>query len=209
MPHNVILHVLIWCSLLLSTCITSSVSHLSTLMYATPFEQAWRNDGQKLTKKSLFLLSSSTPISVSHVSLLPALTVNFQGCGHLSQHIYNVEPDSDFRRALQDYVRSTSEWSNGSMGLEEHNEQAKRDVHGMFVYDIWHTDNNPAKKRRPRTPPNGVSDPIHLAMHILSVVPNSTATERIFSQFGIIHTKLRNRLSPDKVRKQALVKFDT
>ena len=43
-------------------------------------------------------------------------------------------------------------------------------------------------------------------MHILSIVPNSAATERIFSQFGVIHTKLRNRLDPEKVRKQALVK---
>lgn len=57
--------------------------------------------------------------------------------------------------------------------------------------------------------PNGVSGLIHLAMHILSIVPNSAATERIFSQFGVIHTKLRNRLDPEKVRKQALVKSDT
>jgi hypothetical protein len=46
-------------------------------------------------------------------------------------------------------------------------------------------------------------------MHILSIVPNSAATERIFSQFGVIHTKLRNRLDPEKVRKQALVKSNT
>lgn len=57
--------------------------------------------------------------------------------------------------------------------------------------------------------PNGVSGLIHLAMHVLSIVPNSAATERIFSQFGVIHTKLRNRLDPEKVRKQALVKSNT
>ncbi|OAX30679.1 hypothetical protein K503DRAFT_806888 [Rhizopogon vinicolor AM-OR11-026] len=37
---------------------------------------------------------------------------------------------------------------------------------------------------------NGISGLIHLAMHILSIVPNSAATERIFSQFGVIHTKI-------------------
>ncbi|OJA12312.1 hypothetical protein AZE42_12294, partial [Rhizopogon vesiculosus] len=54
-----------------------------------------------------------------------------------------------------------------------------------------------------------VSSLIHLAMHILSIVPNSAAMERILSQFGVIHNKVRNRLDPEKVRKQALVKSDT
>ncbi|OJA20178.1 hypothetical protein AZE42_13511 [Rhizopogon vesiculosus] len=57
--------------------------------------------------------------------------------------------------------------------------------------------------------PNCASGLIYLAMHILSIVPNSAATERILSQFGVIHTKLRNRLDPEKVRKQALVKYNT
>ena len=56
---------------------------------------------------------------------------------------------------------------------------------------------------------NGRSGFIQLAIHILSIVPNSAATERLFSQFGIIHTKLRNRLSVEKVRKQALIRSDT
>lgn len=45
-------------------------------------------------------------------------------------------------------------------------------------------------------------------MRILSIVPNSAATERLFSKFGIIHTKLRNRLSIEKVRKAAVVSMD-
>ncbi|OJA20746.1 hypothetical protein AZE42_12026 [Rhizopogon vesiculosus] len=46
-------------------------------------------------------------------------------------------------------------------------------------------------------------------MYILSIVPNSAATERIFNQFGVIHDKLRNRLDPEKVRKQTPVKSNT
>ena len=46
---------------------------------------------------------------------------------------------------------------------------------------------------------NGRSGFIQLAIHILSIVLNSAATEQLFSQFGIIHTKLRNRLSVEKV----------
>ena len=56
---------------------------------------------------------------------------------------------------------------------------------------------------------NGHSGFIRLAIHILSIVPNSAATKRLFSQFGIIHSKLCNRLSVEKVRKQALVRSDT
>lgn len=58
-------------------------------------------------------------------------------------------------------------------------------------------------------PTNGRSGLIQLAIHVLSITPNSAATERLFSQFGIIHSRLRNRLSVEKVRKQALVRADT
>lgn len=46
-------------------------------------------------------------------------------------------------------------------------------------------------------------------MRVLSIVPNSAATERVFSHFGVVQTKVRNRLHPDKVRKTVLVRMDT
>jgi hypothetical protein len=46
-------------------------------------------------------------------------------------------------------------------------------------------------------------------MRILSIVPNSAATERLFSRFGIIHSRLRNRMAPELVRQIVLVKADT
>ena len=49
---------------------------------------------------------------------------------------------------------------------------------------------------------------IALAMRILSVVPNSAATERTFSLMGIIHTDHRNWLDPERVRKAVLVRSD-
>ena len=42
-------------------------------------------------------------------------------------------------------------------------------------------------------------------MRILSIVPNSAATERIFSKMGIVHSKLRSRLHPEKVSKTVLI----
>lgn len=57
-------------------------------------------------------------------------------------------------------------------------------------------------------PPNGTLGLVRLALIIFSIIPNSAAVERIFSHFGIVHSKLRNRLSPDKVRKTILIKAD-
>lgn len=49
---------------------------------------------------------------------------------------------------------------------------------------------------------NGVAK---LAIRLLSIIANSAGCERTFSKFGIVHTKHRNRLSPQKVHKAVLV----
>ena len=49
---------------------------------------------------------------------------------------------------------------------------------------------------------------IALAMRILSIVPNSAATERAFSLMGIVHTDLRNRLDAERVHQTVLVRHD-
>ncbi|KAF8492994.1 hypothetical protein F5888DRAFT_1908864 [Russula emetica] len=43
---------------------------------------------------------------------------------------------------------------------------------------------------------------------MLSIVVNSAGCERVFSHFGITHTKHRSRLSLEKVQKTAIVKMD-
>jgi hypothetical protein len=45
----------------------------------------------------------------------------------------------------------------------------------------------------------GVSPLITLAQHLLSICPNSASCERLFSTFGLIMTKLRTRLSTEKL----------
>jgi len=42
----------------------------------------------------------------------------------------------------------------------------------------------------------------------MAIVANSACTERVFSKFGAVHTKLRNRMHPDKARKMTLLKMD-
>jgi hypothetical protein len=45
-------------------------------------------------------------------------------------------------------------------------------------------------------------------MCIMAIVANLACTERIFSKFGAVHTKIHNRMHPDKVRKMTLLKMD-
>jgi hypothetical protein len=55
---------------------------------------------------------------------------------------------------------------------------------------------------------NGRNSIVKLAIHILSVIANSAGTERAFSDFGITHTKRRNKLNPEKVHKTGVLKMD-
>ncbi|CAB4039334.1 hypothetical protein DYB30_009596, partial [Paramuricea clavata] len=48
-----------------------------------------------------------------------------------------------------------------------------------------------------------------LATHVFSMAASSAASERSFSTFGFIHTKLRNRLGPEKVKKLVYIKTNT
>lgn len=49
---------------------------------------------------------------------------------------------------------------------------------------------------------------VKLAIRVLSVIANSGGCERVFSEFGITHTKRRNKLSPERVHKSSVVKTD-
>jgi hypothetical protein len=53
----------------------------------------------------------------------------------------------------------------------------------------------------------GANQIVKLAIHIHSVVANSAECERLFSKFGDIHTKKRNRFNEQTVRDMAVVKM--
>lgn len=55
---------------------------------------------------------------------------------------------------------------------------------------------------------SGRNSLVKFAIHILSIVVNSGGCERVFSCFGITHTKRCSCLSLEKVRKTAIVKMD-
>ncbi|KAL1739260.1 ribonuclease H-like domain-containing protein [Schizophyllum fasciatum] len=137
------------------------------------------------------------------------------------KRIFNttVEPNIEFTSALTDYLNGVGSWSAESMDLAGHKARARRQEKPLNLIVIWRewdavqnapmtTSATPTVGPGP-TPPNGVSGMARLAMTLLSVVPNSASVERIFSLFGIIHSKHRNRQSPEKVRKAALLRQDT
>ncbi|KIJ42868.1 hypothetical protein M422DRAFT_67959 [Sphaerobolus stellatus SS14] len=55
---------------------------------------------------------------------------------------------------------------------------------------------------------DGCNQLIKLAIHILSIIGNSAGCEHLFSAMGLIHTKLRNRLGPQKVRDMAILRAE-
>lgn len=49
---------------------------------------------------------------------------------------------------------------------------------------------------------------VELALRLFSILPNTGDSERLFSVKGLVHTKLRNRLDPQRTHKTVLVRND-
>jgi hypothetical protein len=68
------------------------------------------------------------------------------------------------------------------------------------LVDVWHGIDNGKTSGRNLL--------VKFAIHMLSIVVNFAGCERVFSRFGITHTKHRSRLSLEKVQKTTIVKMD-
>jgi hypothetical protein len=68
------------------------------------------------------------------------------------------------------------------------------------LVDVWHGIDNGKT--------SGRNSLVKFAIHMLSIVVNSAGCERVFSCFGITHTRLRSHLSLEKVQKATIVKMD-
>lgn len=131
--------------------------------------------------------------------------------------MYSVQPDMRFRQAFGEYLQGTGEFSAESLGLSDWTELAKQEVSHLQLYpsfcsdELQGTDVDLISVWRPfdSREENGPNGLVRLAMRVLSIVPNSAATERIFSKMGAVHTKARNRQHAEKVRKIVILKEDT
>ncbi|EJD36610.1 hypothetical protein AURDEDRAFT_21737, partial [Auricularia subglabra TFB-10046 SS5] len=208
----------------------SILLHLEPLARAANITQG---DGARLdvvlvTLANLFHYFTSTPGLCADADVfLLALVFNpyirldcfadnspFRTAGHIRQmaeaafeRFYGAPPGLDFANELVDYLRRRGHWSAESMNLKNEKERAKAEVNMLNIWRTW----TPIADTEALDvlPASGAGRLALLATRVLSVVPNSAGTERIFSLFGFVHTKHRNRLSKDKVRKQVLVRVDT
>ncbi|KAF5368688.1 hypothetical protein D9615_010307 [Tricholomella constricta] len=122
------------------------------------------------------------------------------------------EPNHAFRTAFGHYVHRTGEWSDEAMGLPYHKKAAVQEERVVNLITLWrelHPSLGDDSMGHPTGPPQGKSALVEIAMRIHSATPNSAATERIFSQFGVKHSKHRNRTHPEKIRKEVLLKTNT
>ncbi|OBZ67907.1 hypothetical protein A0H81_12375 [Grifola frondosa] len=111
------------------------------------------------------------------------------------------EPDLNLAAAFHEYLHRLGVWSDEGMELREWKDMASKADADVNLIQIWRRCNAGGVV-------HGQNGLVVLAMQVLSVVPNSAATERIFSKMGIVHNKLRSRLHPEKVRATVLVRED-
>ncbi|KAG6917691.1 hypothetical protein DXG01_001461 [Tephrocybe rancida] len=121
------------------------------------------------------------------------------------------EPNHEFCTAFNHYLNRLGDWSDESMSLQYHKDVAIKEDRGVNLITLWRK-LKPSLGDDPSSAPEvpqGKRALIELALHIHSATPNSAAMERIFSQFGVKHSKHRNHMHPEKIRKEVLLKTNT
>ncbi|KAL6309073.1 ribonuclease H-like domain-containing protein, partial [Sparassis latifolia] len=174
-------------------------------------EKRWANVDQPIFILAVILNPYLRVSPFTHDSPLRTFHHVWQLMKNAYLRMYRVEPDNEFRTALSQYLNRLGEWSDESMELDARKENARKLKTTVDLLQIWREHVALAEgtsNSEPRAP-NGKTGLALLAMRILSMVPNSAPTEETFSQFGITHTKLRNRLDPQKVRKSVILRTDT
>ncbi|KIK92800.1 hypothetical protein PAXRUDRAFT_34354 [Paxillus rubicundulus Ve08.2h10] len=116
------------------------------------------------------------------------------------KQVFGCNSDLAFHLAFFDYISSLCEYSPELMQLCHFRELCNRNGESVNIVQIW--------KYMDTRVEGGQNDLAKLAICILSIVPNSARCEQNFSHFDIIHTKLCNHISEQKVHKLSLVKQD-
>ncbi|KAG8698408.1 hypothetical protein FRC09_007246 [Ceratobasidium sp. 395] len=106
----------------------------------------------------------------------------------------------EFMQANATYAAAKGPFSDENMLLEELMEQQRSKAGGVTLLQVW--------ANLAAGPQSGEQQFAKLAHRLISIVPTSAGCERLFSNMGITHTKLRNRLSTDAARKIVQLKMD-
>ncbi|KAJ7746992.1 ribonuclease H-like domain-containing protein [Mycena metata] len=109
--------------------------------------------------------------------------------------------DAGFLESFNSYYDNTGLFSDSTMWIEGSRALYEQNGKPIDLVAIWRRMDNTKSLR-------GQAGFVALAVRILSILPNSAGPERVFSEFGMIHTKRRNRLNPKKVHNTSLVRAD-
>ncbi|KAA1466432.1 hypothetical protein DENSPDRAFT_766849 [Dentipellis sp. KUC8613] len=128
------------------------------------------------------------------------------------RRFFSVEPDSGFMAAVAQYLCNTGAWSDTRLGLERFKAEAKRKGLPINLVNLWRNNlpirDPPAEGSPPLPPLNGAAGFANLALHIASIVPNTTSTERMFCQYRRIQSAFRRGIPHEQVRKELIVRAD-
>ncbi|KIK87038.1 hypothetical protein PAXRUDRAFT_152445 [Paxillus rubicundulus Ve08.2h10] len=91
---------------------------------------------------------------------------------------YGIQPNGDFQVAFGQYLQGSGDWTDTKMGLAFWQADADDKKIPVNLIQVW----------RESITSNGTSRLVLLATHILSIIPNTAATECLFSKFGIVHS---------------------
>ncbi|KAJ6452036.1 ribonuclease H-like domain-containing protein [Mycena vitilis] len=157
-----------------------SEDQLVTNALHASLERRWKNTDQELMILAVFFIAAFK---------------------RLLRH--DADGDVEFMQAFNSYYDNTgffSETRTKACGYMAIGKLMRRNEHVDLV-SIWRRMDNSKMLQ-------GRGGFVSLVVRILSMLPNSAGPERVFSDFGMIHTKRRNRLSPQKVHKASLVRAD-
>ncbi|QRV85013.1 hypothetical protein RhiJN_13029 [Ceratobasidium sp. AG-Ba] len=107
--------------------------------------------------------------------------------------------NGEFLEANQMYAEGRGCFSDESMLVDELKESSRRPG-GITLLQVW--------SNHATGPKSGVQQYAKLAHRLVSITPTSVPCERLFSNMGLTHTKLRNRLSTTGTRKITQLKMD-
>ncbi|GLB41139.1 putative protein of unknown function (DUF 659) [Lyophyllum shimeji] len=120
------------------------------------------------------------------------------------KRFYQRDGDVALLRAFNDYIKETAEFSWEAMSLDRIREMYREEKQPLDVVFVWTF----IDKQAANEPPIGRNALVKLAIRVLTPVPNTAGCEQVFSLFGAVHTKYRNKLKPDHVHKISVVKMD-
>ena len=180
-------------------------------------EKRWKAADQDVFITAVFLNLYIRGHYFNHAAITEANLYNI--IAWVFEQIFSQKADINMLKAFMDYARSQGEFSSTNMLLDQMAEIHKSEVSNQ--QRLRDTANIPTNitKNLPLDlvlvwtwidtgACNGRNSIVKLAMYILSVIANSAGTERAFSDFGITHTKRRNKLDPEKVHKTGVLKMD-